>query len=313
MQFTLNVIDNPFDLFYTLESGQVFRWEVRNGWWYGIIDREIVRMKQEGPSLTCVSSSDELNTSFVHWYFRLDEDLKSILATIMKDEVISGAVQKFYGLRLIRQPVWECLISFIIATNSNIPRIKKMISNLCERYGMEVEFEGLHYRLFPSPAALAGAPLQELEECGLGYRARFVKHVATAVHEGSMDLSALSILDYDEARDTLLENLEGRKSLLGIGPKVSDCVLLFSCGKDGAFPIDVWIARAIANYYPRLLEPRIVSKLNSHESGKKVALTLNEYDSIGSAMRGYFGEHAGLAQQYLFHLARSAGLGRKID
>lgn len=312
MEFTLNLADNPFDLYATLDSGQVFRWELRNGWWYGIIDREVVRLRQDGQALTCVSSSDEMNASFLHWYFRLDEDFKAILSVLMKDESISEAVQKYYGLRLIRQPVWECLISFIIATNANIPRIRQMISSICERYGNETEFESLHYKQFPSTAALAKAPIKELEDCGLGYRARFVKNVAESVYEGRMDLSSLSILDYSEAREVLLESLRGEKSLLGIGPKVADCVLLFSCGKDGAFPIDVWIAKAIATYYPRLLDDSVVKKLESNVPGKKVALSLRDYDSIGSAMRKYFGDHAGLAQQYLFHFARSTSLGREL-
>ena len=123
-------LESPFDLEYTLESGQVFRWEHRGEWWYGVVEGGVLKLKRDGESLTCVSSSDRVDSRFVANYFRLEEDPRPILASIMVDSTMSRAVQQFYGLRLVRQDPWECLASFVLATNSNIPRIKKMISNI---------------------------------------------------------------------------------------------------------------------------------------------------------------------------------------
>jgi N-glycosylase/DNA lyase len=293
----------PFNLEYTLDSGQVFRWENRGEWWYGVVGGGVLKVKQEGESLRCESSSDRVDGAFVRNYFRLAEDIQAILLSIMKDSTVTNAVQEFYGMRLIRQEGWECLASFVLATNANIPRIRGMVSNVCNAFGEPVEFERTVYRLFPKPSALADAPTSRLEECGLGYRAPFLKKVAQAVDSGKIDFGEVSILDYEKARDLLLARLSGEKLLLGVGPKVADCVLLFSSGKDVAFPIDVWVARTLVKLYPHLLEPKLRKKLKR----EKAALTLKEYARISGSARKYFGPHAGYAQQYLFMLARAEG------
>lgn len=300
MEFTVGP-RTPFSLDYTLDSGQVFRWEHRGDSWYGVLNGGVLKVTQEGDSLRCGSSTDALDGAFVRNYFRLDEDLQPILVSIMKDETITKAVQGFYGMRLIRQEGWECLASFVLATNSNIPRIGAMVSNVCASFGEAVEFEGATYHLFPRADSLAEAPLEKLEECGLGYRAPFLKKVADAVGSGRIDFGELSLLDYEAARELLLRRLSGEKVLLGVGPKVADCVLLFSCGKDEAFPIDVWIARSLARFYPRLLDPKLRKKLGV----TKARLTSGEYARISAAARKHFGMYAGYAQQYLFMMARS--------
>ncbi len=304
MEFTLNLHDNPFDISIIFESGQVFRWEYKDAWWYGVIDSGVIKIRQDGSSLRCVSSTGEVNQEYIRTYFRLDEDFDGVLSTIMKDRVINEAIQRFYGLRLIRQPVWECLVSFVIATNSNIPRIRTMISNLCDRFGGAVPFEGLEYKLFPTPEALATAGVNEIEQCGLGYRAGYVKSVAEAVHYGKVDLSELLIGDYAQAREALTKRVLGQKELLGIGPKVADCILLFSCDKDEAFPIDVWITRVVEKYYKTVVGRELTKKLKLRLSGEQ-NLAIGTYDALSSRLRGYFGAYAGYAQQYLFLLARA--------
>ena len=279
MEFTV-ALGSPFSLEYTLESGQVFRWERRGEWWYGAVGSSALKVRQEGEVLRCSSSSDLADSAFVTRYFRLDEDLDHVLATISKDRMIARAVQKFYGMRLVRQDTWECLASFVLATNANIPRIRKMVSAVCEKYGEAFEFEGEPFRRFPSPAALAGASAVDLRECGLGYRAPFLKKVAAAVAEGRVDFAEVASLGYEEARKELLRELFGEKLLLGVGPKVADCVLLFSCGKDEAFPIDVWVARALARSYPRMLDPSMRSRL---ARDGKLKLSLRDYDRISAA------------------------------
>ena len=188
MEFTV-ALDTPFSLGYTLESGQVFRWERRGEWWYGVAGSSALKVKQEGDVLRCSSSSELADSAFVKGYFRLDEDLDHVLAAISKDRVIARAVQKFYGMRLVRQDTWECLASFVLATNANIPRIRKMVSAVCSRYGKAFEFEGEPFRRFPSPQDLAGASAADLRACGLGYRAPFLKKVAAAVAEGRVDFA----------------------------------------------------------------------------------------------------------------------------
>ncbi len=307
MEFKLNLSNVPFDLGHTLDSGQAFRWVKRGEWWTGVLPDGAIKVKQEEASLVCVTATDRLIPRLVHEYFRIDDSLERIYSKIMKDDHITEAIQRYYGLRLIKQDVWECLVSFVIATNSNIPRIKLMISNLCERFGGRGSFEGAQYSLFPTPDSLAQASVEELRACGLGYRARFVRSVAQKVSSGSVNLEELKLLDYESARDLLIERLLREKTLLGIGRKAADCVLLFSCGKDSSFPIDVWMARVLSQYYPFLFDKDVAERLNSHVSNSG-RLSGGAYEKVSSSVREYFGEYAGYAQQYLFHDARKSKL-----
>jgi len=303
VEFTV-ALGSPFSLDYTLESGQVFRWEHRGEWWYGVLGRGALKVKQEGDSLRCVSSEDPLDGSFLRSYFRLDEQLEPIMASVMKDQTMTAAVQRFYGLRLLRQDFWECLASFVLATNANIPRIRKMVASVCSAYGDPFEFEGLTYFTFPDAERLAEVQVSELRASGLGYRAPFLRRVAESVSRGAVNGGEVEMMDYDRAHGALLKVLSGEKLLLGVGPKVADCVLLYSCGKDEAFPIDVWIARELARSYPNLVDPGVLKKLTREPPGK---LTQREYSDLSRVARGYFGPHAGLAQQYLYMMGRENG------
>ena len=300
MEFTIG-IDSPFSLDYTLESGQVFRWEKRGQWWYGVVSGAVLKVAQEGDTLRCVSSEDSIGSNFVRSYFRLDEDIQPILASIIKDEIMTQAVQKFYGMRLIRQEFWECLSSFVLATNSNIPRIKKMVSSVCTRFGGAVEFEGIRYFRFPQAERVADVSVAELRDAGLGYRAPFLKRVAESVALQKINAGELSLIDYERAQESLAKILAGEKVLLGVGPKVADCVLLYSCNKDEAFPVDIWIARALAEWYAGLFESSLSKRLSPEG---KTRLSRGEYVRISAAARAYFGRYAGYAQQYLFMMVR---------
>lgn len=301
MEFTLG-LESPFNLDYTLESGQVFRWENRGEWWYGVVGGGVLRAKQEGDVLKCASSSDLIDSRFVRNYFRLDEDLQAVEASILKDDSVRQAVQRFYGLRLIRQDRWECLASFVLATNANIPRIGKMIAEVCSRYGDQLEFEGAEYHAFPKPGPLAQSTIAELRKCGLGYRAPFLKAVAESVTDEKVDFDELDRMGYEDAHKTLLQELPGEKLLPGVGPKVADCVLLYSFGKDEAFPIDVWIARAIAKSYPYLLDRDLRRRFRPDS---KTKVSLKDYSKVSKSLRAYFGPYAGYAQQYLFMASRA--------
>lgn len=303
MEYTIP-LDAPFSLDYTLDSGQVFRWRRTGEWWVGVVSGGVLKVRQEGDMLKCAASSDNLGSEFVNSYFRLDEDLNEVLAAITKDEKMTGAIERFYGLRLIRQERWECLASFVLATNSNIPRIQKMVAEICSRFGRPFESEGETYHAFPSPGDLADASVDDLRSSGLGYRAPFLKKVATSVAGGSVDFEKVASLPYEESHRLLLSELFGEKVLLGVGPKVADCVLLYSFGKDEAFPIDVWIARAISSYYPRLLSESLRARLRRDG---RVKLSPGDYARVSASVRKYFGSYAGYAQQYLFMAARESG------
>ncbi len=305
MEFQVGLAGNPFSLEYTLSSGQVFRWTNRGEWWYGVVRGGVLKIRQEGETLRCESGADHLDGAFVQNYFSLDQDLERVYGSMPQGETMARAIQKFYGLRLIRQDPWECLGSFLLATNSNIPSITRMVANVSSAFGERFEYEGIAYSAFPTAERLADASVAELEGCGLGYRASYLKKVAEAVDSGKVDFGEVAILDYPPSHELLVSRLFGEKLLLGVGPKVADCVLLFSCGKVQAFPIDVWISRALARFYPELLEERLRRKLSAKT---KVTISRAEYDRTSASARGYFGEYAGYAQQYLYMLARAENL-----
>ncbi len=302
MEFTISV-DYPFSLEYSLESGQAFRWQNTGSWWVGVVAGRVLKMRQEGDLLRCASGSDDVDASFVRDYFKLDVRLEDVMASIMRDENVTKAVQTFYGLRLLRQEKWECLASFVLATNANIPRIRGMIQALCARYGKPLQFEGIEYHEFPGPEALSMAPIPELRECGLGYRAEFLRQVARSVDEGRVDFSELSMMGYEDARAALLRKLPAGKVLPGVGLKVADCALLYSFDMDEAFPIDVWVARAVSKLYPDLARAAVAKTFASPHS----KLSARDYERLSARLRSYFGPFAGYAQQYLFMAARSEG------
>ncbi|MDG6909453.1 MAG: hypothetical protein JRN08_03700 [Nitrososphaerota archaeon] len=305
MEFAIPLV-SPFSLDHTLDSGQVFRWRRTGEWWLGVVSGGAVKARQGGDMLRCVTSSDRLDSAFFTSYFRLDEDLESVLGSISKDKPITEAVEKFYGLRLVRQDRWECLASFILATNANIPRIKKMVAEISARFGRAFEFEGETYYAFPTPGDLAEATISDLRSGGLGYRAPFLKSAATAVNNGQVDFEKVASLPYEESRKLLLSELFGKKVLVGVGPKVADCALLYSFGKDEAFPIDVWMTRVISDSYPRLLSKPLRARLRRDGRAR---LSAKEYETVSRSVRRHFGRNAGYAQQYLFMAAREPGAG----
>lgn len=292
METLLSLSRKPFSLEHTLECGQVFRWEKIGEWWYGVVAEQVWKVRQTVGFLRFESRPRNVDAEFLNCYFRLDDDLPLTLSEINKDEHIDAAINRFYGLRIVRQDPWECLISYISATNKNIPAIKNMISNVCERFGDAVEFDGKWFFTFPKPAVLAEASVEELWSCKMGYRAERVLEAAQIVNGGKLDFESLKRMSYREARRVLL-------GLPGVGPKVADCVLLFSLDKLMAFPVDVWMKRIVLDYYGRFFEHGFVDRVLNKRS-----LSPSEYETIGTFGRRYFGDYVGYAQEYLFHLGR---------
>jgi len=292
MEIQVDFAKTPFNLDYTLSCGQTFRWEKHAEWWVGVASQTALKIRQKNSSLEFKPSFRSVASDSLWRYFRLDDNLRIVYSKIMKDNYVSEAVKQFRGLRLVRQEPWECLISYLCATNKNIPAIKQMILNLSRRFGDPIKFEGEEFYTFPKPEALVKASLDELRLCKLGYRAERVLKTAKLVNSGDFDLESLKSMPYERAKEELL-------TLPGVGPKVADCVLLFSLDKLEAFPIDVWMKRIILEYYSQHFESEFVTKMKT-----KKGLSPREYQTVYAFGRKYFGEYLGYAQEYLYHHQR---------
>ena len=282
-------LDVAFDLDFSLCCGQVFRWRKIDGWWYGIVGENVVKIRQCGDQL----EFENIHREFVQNYFGLNDDLAKIKSCVGKDDYVRSALQRFEGLRIVRQLPWECLISFICATYKSIAAIELMLKKLSIKYGEKQIFDSLEFYTFPTIDRLANASENGLQECGLGYRAKYVQKTAKKILDETINLQDLKALPYFEGRKALLE-------FSGVGLKVADCVLLFSLEKMEAFPVDVWVKRVILNHYANQLPSEMVKKMQLHDS-----LTNSEYTKIGDFARSYFGRYAGYAQEYLFHFERT--------
>jgi len=268
--------NQQFSLDQTLSCGQVFRWDrTDDGWWYGVIGRRVIRIRQVGNQLTFKGAP----APFISHYFSLDMDLPLIMASIDRDPFIHSAISQCTGLRLIRQPKWECLVSYICSTNSNIPAIRRRIASIAQKFGKEIEFEGDTYYAFPEPSSIScGEDI--LPECKLGYRTPYVFDTACQMTDVKQWEDIISALPYEDSRRELMK-------LKGVGPKAADCILLFAFQKYEAFPVDVWIRRIMQKNYLKTLS-------------SASALTGWEYDTIRCYAKKHFGKYCGYAQEYLY-------------
>jgi len=276
--------DQPLDLGLTLSCGQAFRWDERDGWWEGVVGDRLWRLRQEGNRILY----DGPNTRDLTRYLALDEDLPAIISSFDRDPVIHGAIGACRGLRILRQDPWETLISFICATNTNIPRIRGMIASLALHFGERIPGTREPRYRFPSPDALFHCR-DRLGVCRPGYRERSLGEAAERVAGDSGLLEGIGSLPFDEARDTLL-------SFRGVGEKAADCILLFGYHRLEAFPVDVWIRRIMYTHY---LHPPPESKGPSEREDRRI----REFG------REYFGKYAGYAQEYLFCAREELGRG----
>jgi len=292
MKIQLDQLASPFHLGHILGCGQVFRWEILDGWWYGVVREQVVKISRVDEELEFYIFPPKNDRELVESYFRLNDDLPLILSKIDKDQYIRKAIHHSYGLRITRQDPWECLISYICATYKNIPAIKDMILNLAKKFGKKMKVDDHVFYTFPEPHHLAEANLEELKKCKLGYRAEHVLETSRIIHNRDFNLNALKTVDYEEAKRELIR-------LPGVGQKVADCVLLFSLDRLDAFPVDIWIKRIVAESYSDHFEKSLINRIS-----KKSSLTPREYEEISFFGREYFGQYAGYAQQYLFHHKR---------
>jgi N-glycosylase/DNA lyase len=272
----------------TLCCGQVFRWDKIGDWWYGVAGSRVFKARQVGDEF----EYEHVDDKFVTHYFGLDLDLEKVLASVNKDKHIAKAIENYWGLRMIRQDPWECLIAYICSTYKSIPAIRHMINNSGRKFGEKVVLDDREFYTFPDCQRLCQASEADLTACGLGYRAKYVLATVKKVREGAVDFEELQRVGYEEAKAVLME-------LSGVGAKVADCVSLFSLGKTEAFPVDVWVKRVLLNHYGEQLEPNLRQKLLSHPS-----LSDSDYKQLNLFGRNYFGKYAGYAQEYLYHSER---------
>jgi N-glycosylase/DNA lyase len=275
---------SSFDPVASINSGQVFLWEKHNNSWYGIDGDRVIKFTQSEGYVEFSSFPED--KSCYQKMFRLDDDIKEIYEEISHDPLVSRLTRAYPGLRLIRQDPHQCLFSFVCATNTNIPMIRRMLYNIARKLGRSTRIDGMEFFTFPSALNIKRATVNELRECGLGYRTKAIKAVADTITSGRLDFDSLRKASYYESRKELLQ-------IYGIGNKIADCVLLFSLEKLNAFPIDVWITRALASNYSWLHKSKISNKIAPHQ-----------YVQLSEEARKYFGKYAGYAQQYLYYYIR---------
>jgi N-glycosylase/DNA lyase len=262
-----------FSLKHTLECGQIFRYDLINGFYYVVAGDNVIKLKQKGDYLFFSSNSAAVDKTFIKRFFRLDDNYDKIIKEINKDKHINAAIKKHYGLRLIRQEPFECLMSYICSAASNIPKIKKNLDSLAKCFGKKIVYDGREF--YPFPRGFNS--LKRIAGCGVGFRKSYIYDTARIINSNKDYFNKLKRLSYEEAKAEL-------KKLPGVADKVADCVLLFSFGFLQAFPVDTWVRKAITQLY----------FANKKTSDSKI----KEFAAL------HFGSCAGYAQQFLFYNKR---------
>lgn len=272
-----------FNLKYTLECGQCFRWEKvtdEDNIYIGVIRDRVIKIKQDGNKLIVSSNNMENLELIIKNYFDIFTDYKGIEEEISKiDDNVNKAVKNTTGIRILNQDFFETLISFIISANNNIPRISRSIKEISKRYGKKILFDEKEYFLFPTPEQLRDIDEEEFRQCGVGFRAKYIKNTVKDILELKIDINDIENIDTVKLRELLMK-------MQGVGPKVADCILLFSCSRKEVFPIDVWVERVMCNLY-------------FNETGKVM-----KKKEILEYADNNFGKYAGIVQQHLFHNIR---------
>lgn len=269
-KFTID-IDN------SINSGQVFLWKKIKKNWYGIDGQNILKINQGGK----IESIQNTKTDF----FRKNDDIQKIIKSISKDKTVKKAISQYEGLRLFNQDPFQCMISFIISSNSNIQKIKNSLEKISKKFGTKLVVQNEEFYLFPKPEKIAKASINEIKTCGVGYRAPFIKEAAKMVTSKKINFEYLKNSDYNETKRNL-------RLIPGVGNKVADCIMLFSLNKLDAFPLDTWMIKILEKYYSN--EFHIETK----------TITEKQYEILHKKIVDYFGPYCGYAQQFLFKMER---------
>lgn len=279
-----------FELPHIFDCGQCFRWNRQeNGNYIGVAFKRVIEVEKSGDDVIIYNASkDDFENIWKH-YFDLDRDYTSIKEELKKDAILKDAVEFGKGIRILNQDPFEILISFIISANNRIPMIKRAINRISEKWGDKIEYKGNTYYAFPTIEEFSKASAEEIEALGVGFRAKYIKDTLDKVKEScsneedTFNINRIKSLCDDECHKAL-------QNFMGIGPKVADCIMFFSMEKSSAFPVDVWVKRAMQYFY---VAPDVSLK------------------KIRDFAREKFGDISGYAQQYLFYYARENNI--KID
>lgn len=270
-----------FDPKHIFECGQAFRWTVEEDNSYTVVAfSRVLNVKKDNEDIILSGTNiDDFNNIWYN-YFDLGRDYGAIKKELSKDPILKEAINFGNGLRIINQDPFETIISFIISANNQIPRIKKSIDLISINYGEKID--DMHYS-FPTAEVLSKADPKDLREiCRVGFRDVRIVEASKMIFNGDIDLKEIDNLNRDDSKKLLMQ-------LPGVGPKVSDCILLFAFNKDDAFPVDVWVKRVMEYFY------------------LKKETNVKEIGVYGDKI---FGKLAGYAQQYLFYYARELGIGK---
>lgn len=267
-----------FNLKYTLECGQCFRWKKEEQYYVGVIKDRVIKIRQDKDMLYIIGSNMENIEKVITEYFNLDTDYNEIeKRIILVDENVKRAVSNTTGLRFLKQDFFETIISYIISANNNIPRISKSVNEISKRYGTKVELDGEEYYLFPTPEQLKNVRVEDYRQCGVGFRDKYIYDTVQKIVNKEIDLDKM----FEEDTQTLKKEL---LALMGVGPKVADCILLFSCSRFEVFPIDTWVEKIMRKLY-----------FDNKEATKK---QIQHYADEN------FKSDAGIIQQHLFYNIR---------
>ncbi len=278
-----------YDLEATLNSGQAFRWSPEQGGWTGVVGNRWVWLTADSAGIRARVAVPPADWRWLADYLQVEAPLAAIYATFPADAPMQAALAACHGLRLLRQNPWECLASFILSSTKQIVQIRQVIDALCRRFGEPLSAPAGFAPAwsFPGPRVVANLSEAELRACKMGFRAPYLRVAARRVADGELDLEMVRTLSLEEARERLT-------SLPGVGIKIADCALLFAYGFSQAFPIDIWVSKAIKELY---FSPRARGGLNA---AKIIKFT-----------ETYFGPNSGYAQQYLFHYMRTRNRDRE--
>lgn len=272
------IIENPsdFSLKHTFDCGQCFRFEGKDGVYSGVAFKNFVILKEEENRIIIENLRKEDFDRYWYPFFDFKRDYGEIKKILSNDDIMKKAIEFGKGIRILKQEFFECLISFIISQQNNIPRIKKAVSGFCELFGEKKEYNGISYYTFPDPEDIENITEKDLEPLKLGYRAPYITGAVKLAAEGVISGEMLENMSYEEAKKKLLE-------IKGVGNKVADCILLFSLGKFEAFPTDTWIKKAMLTLYG--VEEKEISGFKDVN----------------------YGSFSGFAQQYIFYYMRENG------
>lgn len=269
-----------FEPVHIFECGQCFRWnKEEDGSYTGVIKNGVINVKKLGKDVEFTGVCDRNIKEICEEYFNLQTNYEAIKEKLSNIDIyLKNSIEYGNGIRILKQDLWETLLSFIISANNNIPRIKTIIERIAKKYGNRIEYRNKMYYTFPTPEMLQNASIDDFRGLGLGFRDVRIYETVQRTLKGKIDLEKLKQEENTEVlRKKLLE-------IPGVGPKVADCVMLFALNRFDVFPVDVWVKRVISELYFNKKEqtPNVI-----HEFAEK-----------------QYGDLAGLAQQYLFYWRR---------